>query len=290
MDILVTALYVAGTVSEGGSSLFMKCIADTLKAMGHKVTATNNPASVYRRKYDLIICSHNAILRQLIEHPAIKVCISHGTIAPERLTYGAHLYYSISEESRAFNFSNSGINSRVLPQPVSIPTSVPHVNACLKNILIIRRYPFPGKDPFDCLKAKYTVRVSDPSRPLEPQIEWADMCITLGRGALQAMSFGRLVLVADYRNYMGRAYGDGYLHEGNIQEIAINNFSGRRYRHEPTPAWLAAEVARYEPDDAIYLRRYVSERNNNYRVVAGILKDAEKILRVRKTVPDVTWA
>ena len=46
MNIIVTALYVNGLVSEGGSSLYFKCIIDELTSLGHNVYATSNPSDV----------------------------------------------------------------------------------------------------------------------------------------------------------------------------------------------------------------------------------------------------
>lgn len=294
MKILVSALYVAGDVNEGGSSFFMKCIIDTLKEMGHEVKAVANPpemigrnpefSAVIEEHFDLIICSHREVLGPLKDNPAVKVCISQGLVGPETFVPGADLYYSVSEEARINNLNKFQIDSSVLPQPLTIPKEVKPINKDPQNILIIRRYPVIDNDPFMCLKEKYNVRVSDKSIPIQDQIIWSDLCVTLGRGALEAMALGRNVLVADKRPYMGLAFGDGYLTKESIPEIAKNNFSGRRYKHQPTREWLFSEVSKYNSEDGAYNRSYVEQNNNAHRVLSRILKDAYPLLNTAKVL------
>lgn len=289
MKILVVALYVSGDVREGGSSFFMKCIIDNLKEMGHSVTAASKPGNVgnahfyeaIKQRYDLIVCSHREILSELGNNDAPKICISQGLVGPETFIRGADFYYSISEEARLNNRDKFGIDSQVIPQPLNIPRRVKPVNSSLKNILVVRRYPVDGCDPFEVLKGKYNVRISDKSKPIAPQMEWADMCVTLGRGALEAMALGRTVLVADKRHYMGKALGDGYVNSQNIFEIEKNNFSGRRNRCDITPDWLLSEVAKYNSEDANFLRDYVKSKCDAQQILCKLIKDAYPALKYR---------
>lgn len=288
MKILVSALYVAGDVMEGGSSFYMKCVIDTLESMGHDVKAVANTPELIGRNpafnqaitepYDLIICSHREVLGPLSKNQAVKVCISQGLVGPETFVPGADLYYSVSEEARLHNLNNFGIDSAVLPQPISLPTHYKPIRNKLENILIIRRYPVVENDPFSCLSSRYNVMVSDKSKPIKDQIERADLCITLGRGALESMALGRNVLVADKRPYMGQAFGDGYLDANSIPEIAKNNFSGRRYKYDPTPEWLFSELEKYRAEDGEYNRSYVESNNSAHLVISRILQDSSSII------------
>jgi len=58
MRILVTARYISGAAREGGSSRFMRCVADTLAELGHEVIATADPGKRAAEHFDLILCSH----------------------------------------------------------------------------------------------------------------------------------------------------------------------------------------------------------------------------------------
>lgn len=270
MKILVTAKYVSGSAYEGGSSRFYKTVIDTLLRMGHIVTATNDPSEHVRLGYDLMICSHE-MLNAIKLNPAPKVFISHGIIKDENMITGADRYIAVSPEVQSFN-RERGFESEIIPQPIEILKQI-KPNRELKNILIIRRYNM-SYDPFGFLSEKYNVVESDIDIPIEDQIAKADLCITLGRGALEAMAQGKPVLVADNREYIG-AKGDGYVTAENISEIAKCNFSGRRFQYPLTREWIEAELAKYNPDDSDFLYNYVKENHRAEYIVGKYLKETQ---------------
>jgi len=269
MKILITAKYISGSAYEGGSSRFMKCVADTLIEMGHDVTATTTPEQFTADTWDFIICSHAEKLAAVKDNPARKVCISHGIIGDEVFRLGADHYISVSEEVKGFNRYH-GINSEVIGQPIKIGEQI-RPGAELKKILIIRRAAGSREDWFSFLSEKYEVRDSDIGTPIEDQIAWADLVITLGRGALEAMAQGKLVLVADNREYIG-SYGDGYVNHDNIREIAVCNFSGRRFKHPLTREWIDAELEKYDQWDSDLLYTYVKEHHDAQKIVVRYLE------------------
>jgi hypothetical protein len=270
--ILVTARYLSGTdVAEGGSSRFMRCVIDTLQDLGHDVVATTNPEEYAKVRFNLIICSHKEKYFRLVMNPSPKLFISHGLIYDENPPLSVDHCVSISEEVRVHNYS-LGTPSRVIGQPVRLNWTT-GISPTLRKILVIRRYPVTH-DPFFFLLKKYDLRYSDPSRPIEEQIEWADLCITLGRGVLEAMAQGRLVLVGDNRQYIGEV-GDGYVDGGNVRELAKCNFSGRRYKTPITEEWVESELAKYNPLDANDLYDYVQENHEAKKVVGEYLQYAD---------------
>jgi len=271
MKILITAKYLSGRAEEGGSSRFFYCVAQALTAMGQDVILSNQPERVVDEYFDLIICSHNEILKQIKANPTPKVCISHGLIGDENFTFGAVRYISVSEEVQRDNLMR-GISSEVIGQPIEIRGRI-QPSSTLEKILIIRRHPMD--DPFIFLSEKYDVRISDISKPIEDQIAWADLCITLGRGALESMAQGKPVVVADNRPYIG-AYGDGYVTPELIGEIARNNFSGRRFKIPVTRAWLEAELEKYDPAHSEFLHNYVRENHDAEKIVARYLEPIEQ--------------
>lgn len=260
MKILISAKYLSGDTKEGGSSRFMKCVSDTLLKMGHTVsTDTEKPC-------DLILFSHD--IDKIKDNPARKIYISHGIIDDEKFQTGADRYISISKEVQILNNLN-GFKSDVVGQPVKIGEQK-KPSEKLKNILIIRREEQLISEPFAFLYNKYNVRVSDPDTPIEKQIDWADLCITLGRGAFESMSRGKPVLVADNRGYMG-PIGDGYVTPGNIDEIALNNFSGRRFRIPISEVWIESELKRYNSNDSDFLYNYVKENHDAEKIINNYL-------------------
>lgn len=260
----------------------MRCVADTLTEMGHDVTATATPPG---GAWDLIICSHHEQLEAIKGNPARKVFISHGVINDEAPRPGADRYISVSEEVRKFHLQTSGIDSEVIGQPVKILERKRPADE-LKNILIIRRGS-PSPDPFAFLSEKYEVRISDPEKPIEDQIAWADLCITLGRGAVESMAQGRPVIVADCRPYIG-AYGDGYVSWDNVRDLSICNFSGRRHAIPLSREWIEAQVAKYNPIDSMILHKYAIHNHDARKIVPMYL--AEKGETAKATVRDMTGA
>lgn len=90
---------------------------------------------------------------------------------------------------------------------------------------------------------------------VEDFIDWADVVITLGRGALQAMAMGRAVVVYDYRG------GDGLVTPENFDSLAATNFAGRTYAHRYTSEQLASEILRYDRSVAEQTMRLTRERH-----------------------------
>ena len=276
MKILVTAKYVSGGAKEGGSSRFMRCVIDTLREMGHEVIATCNPETLINEDFDFIICSHH--LNRVRNHKGKKVFISHGIIPEESPSPGADRYISISKEAQRYHKETTGIDSDVVGQPITIRRPNPGNNE-LKNILIIRQNPLED-DPFAFLSEKYNLRISDIEKPIEDQIDWADLCITLGRGALEAFAQGKTVLVADNRHYMSQAYGDGYVIWDNLTQISECNFSGRRYRNPVTREWIRQEIAKYDPADAGFLYKYVKCSHDAKKICAEYIEDKTTPVKV----------
>lgn len=270
MRILIAAKYVSGNAKEGGSSRFFGCLSDAFMDLGHEVFKTTNDKTFDGEAFDVVVCSH------FVPHGVIgrKIYISHGIIGDEIMKPGADDYISVSEEVQSNNRAH-GFESRVLPQPIAIPHNVRPINDTLKNILVIRREPV-SNDPFAFLSDRYNLKYSDIDAPIEEQIEWADLCVTLGRGALESMAYGRPVIVADNRPYIG-ALGDGYVDEETADEFEACNFSGRFLRVPLTQEWILSEIEKYNPDDAVFLADYIRENHDHLMIAEDILSPELKI-------------
>ena len=246
----------------------MHCAAEALRELGHDVTVTEHPGEYFCEPFDLILCSHPERFAAIKNNKSRKVFIAHGLIQDEHMPTGADRYVSVSEEVREANLAR-GIDSVVIGQPIVIPEQKPPQKE-LRRILVIRREAVED-DPFAFLSEKYDLRISDPATPIEEQLAWADLVITLGRGALEAMAQGKPVLVADNRSYIG-ALGDGYVTPENILELAKHNFSGRRFRNPVTREWVEAELAKYDAGDSGFLYRWVRDNHNARMIVSRYLE------------------
>lgn len=272
MRILITARYVKGIPGEGGSGRFMCCVADTLERLGHEVVATTDPSLHVNDVFDYIIISHHEQFEAIKANPSQKIYISHGIIEDEKFRPGANKYISVSEEVRQKNLT-LGIDSIVIGQPIET-LEQKRPGDILQKILIIRRENLEN-NLFAFLSEKYEVRYSDLKKPIEDQIAWADLCITLGRGALESMAQGKPVLVADDRHYMNGAKGDGYVTAENINEIALCNYSGRRYGMLPTREWIETELSKYSSDDSDFVYEYVKENHAAEKIIGRYFYDPE---------------
>lgn len=252
MRILISAMYVSGDPHEGGSGRFVQCLKNAFERMGHTVALSDNPDEHKDRVFDLILCSHF-----VPKAKGRKIFISQGMIGDEKMRAGADEYVSISEEIYRKNAAE-GLHSRVVPQPIDIPDEYRRPTE-LKKILIIRSYQMEY-DPFAFLAKDYDLRYSDMDRPIEEQIDEADLVISLGRGALEAMAYGKPVIVADNRPYIG-LFADGYLLGENINKIACCNFSGRYFKFVVNREWIEGEITKYHPSDGEFLREYVEKHH-----------------------------
>ena len=270
MKILVTARYISGDSVEGGSSRYVRCLIDTLKELGHEVIATEHPGEFFCEPFDVILCSHPERFAAIKNNKSRKVFISHGLIADEHMPAGADRYVAVSEEVRAANLKR-GIDSVVITQPIAVTEHNPPGDE-LRRILVIRREPVKA-DPFAYLAERYELRYSDLEQPIEEQIAWADIVISLGRGALEAMMQGKPVLVADNRPYIG-AIGDGYVTVKNFTELSRNNFSGRRYRHPLTKEWIDAELSKYDAKHTGVLRSLAHDHHRADMIARKLIDPA----------------
>lgn len=271
--ILITALYSNVKGNGGGSGSFFNCLMNEL-GKTCDVCFTNSPSSHIDKTYDLIISSHDQ-LTQIAQNGSPIMHICHGVMNElEHPRPGADKYVSISHEVYA-NCEHMGYESTVIPQPIDIPTGdIPEINDTLQNILVIENAATKKHERvFSCLEKDYNVRYSNINLPISEQIKWADLVITLGRGALEAMSYGRNVLVADNRFYMQR-YADGLITQDNVFEFATSNFSGRYARIQFDDEWILNEVKKYHKchsDLRNYVKRHaVSEIVKRYFNLMGI--------------------
>jgi hypothetical protein len=122
------------------------------------------------------------------------------------------------------------------------------VSSKLRRVLVLSNdYPMAMRATVEAACALAGVDVEHVGLPenqqqdTKPYMERADLVLTLGRGAIQAMAMGRNVLV------MGSQGGDGLVDERSFFDLRQRNFSGRTAGIQFTPDTLAAEMLRYDP-------------------------------------------
>lgn len=248
MKILVTNQWLKKL---GGSETFSYTIIEELIRLGHQVdylTLHHGAMSerieqlgAYRislMAYDLILANHNSTIRELyidrVCGPLVQTC--HGIYSSlEQPSDLAHHHISISKEV-SDHLNVSGFKSEIILNSINLERfrCQKKPGQKIKKVLSFIHNDDLNNSIGAILKKKeiifktinkYKIQVWD----IEKEINTADLVISLGRGAYEAMACGRPVLVLDKRPYIGAILGDGLIKPSNIDEIIGNNCSGRRF-------------------------------------------------------------
>ena len=91
----------------------------------------------------------------------------------------------------------------------------------------------------------YNNKHTNPTNNIASRMLDADIVVSLGRGCYEAMSMGKNVIVADYRDYMNKGLMDGMINNDNFDNFLQNNCSGRFSNIEITKEKLIAEINKY---------------------------------------------
>jgi len=208
----------------------------------------------------------------------IQVC--HGKIPNLEQPFGGSIkkYISISEEV-AEHLSKLGFQSSVVRNGINLDRFKPtKINSRLKNVLSLSQ-----SNRFNiflekiCLKNGWNFssnnKFTNPIFNIEDKINKADLVVTLGRGAYEAMSCGKNVLVADWRPYQ-EPLMDGLLNPNNIDEIIKNNCSGRCLKIKFNEETLTNEINKYDNKLSEWARFYATEN-------LDIIKQVDKMLDLK---------
>lgn len=252
----------------GGSETFTYTLAGELVKQGHQVDLfTFRPGMVSERirkdfgigmklkcQYDLILANHHTCVEKVSKLGyTIQTC--HGIFPKlEQPSANAHKHVSISEEVQD-HLKKMGFESDVIlngidqtrfrySKPAVIPKMLLSMVHSDQANAVVRDACRMAKIEFRALN-KY----KNATWEVEKIIKQADIVVSLGRGAYEAMSSARAVIVYDSRKYFDSC-GDGYLTLPGLFESIRNNCSGRRYRFKFDASSLADEIRLYHPSDA----------------------------------------
>lgn len=240
----------------GGSETFTYTLIGELVRQGHDVeyfTAKHGLVSgsieidfgvkfSTHGDYDLILCSHNTMVdycSSKMNGFLIQTC--HGPIPNlEQPSGNADAYVAVSKEvelhllksgiSKPIQVIHNGIDlERFTPKTIAgpYPNFVLSLSHSEELNLYLNNYFSSRHVHFDALN-KY----KNPRWKVEEIINLADMVISCGRGAMEALACGRPVIVMDHRKYMP-PYAEGIITTDNIESLLFCNFSGRHNMHNP---------------------------------------------------------
>jgi len=290
MKILITNHHLK---NKEGSELFTLNLVIELKKKGHQVMVfspilgeiseeiskmgvfvTNDILSIEKEKIDIIHAQHNttAILARSIFPNTPMIFMAHGVLpeleqAPS-IDLNISKYIAVSEEVA----ENLKSKNQIPKEKIEIIRnfvdtekfrSKNNVNEKLRNLLVIsNHYVQEVKEIVEKVAKELDLRVEHIGLPensvtnVENYINNSDMVITLGRGALEAMSCERNLIVYDMHG------GDGFVNEENFFEIRKNNFSGRKYKKQYSVESFRNELLKYNPKLGKKLRDIVIKENS----------------------------
>jgi glycosyltransferase involved in cell wall biosynthesis len=286
----------------GGTETYTYTLAGQLIKNGHQVEAfTFRPGLISDRlkqdfcvnlssgkqKYDVILANHTTCVKHLRElNPGFIIQTCHGvTTALEQPSPFAHAHVAISEELSLHVHEITGKPAPVILNGIDCTRFRPvtPVNKRIKKVLSLAHNEALNS-MLEKEFSKYGIRLytlnklKAPVWNVEDYINRADLVVSLGRGAYEAMACGRPVLVVDHRP--GRELkGDGIILPRNIDEFIHYNCRGQARRESNVSRLVEQAIAYYSPEAGRWCREYALENLN-------IESQTEKYISLCK---ELTW-
>jgi hypothetical protein len=270
----------------GGSETYSYAIIKELVERGHTVACYTKRRGMVanqveklgvpiyfepiHEKYDLALLSHSTSIALARNISAFKVQTCHGVYpALEQPVGGMDAYVSISEEV-AFHLLKKGTASTLIRNGIDCERFKPvnKINKRLKTILSLSHSDTVNsllKVVCENIGAELIVhnKYKQPIWNVEDKINQADLVVTLGRGAYEAMACARNVMVLDNRGYVkGEAIGEGLITPLTFPNYAKNNCSGRYSKKAFPYQDLVCELSGYSRDKGTKLRRIALKELN----------------------------
>jgi len=273
----------------GGSETFTHTIVKAAVEYGAQVEIITHKHGMVSRKiqddfdvpfrrsntYDLVLANHNTMVDHCSAQgygPIIQTC--HGIFPKlEQPSVHAHAYVAISEEvlQHVQNIALQSIPSMVIRNMIDtdrFDILNPVSDRCMAIYSLSQSEEFNAELGRFChdmgISFNYNNKFMYAIWHTETLINNADMVVSLGRGAMEAMSCGRQVIVADHRPYQDQI-SDGVINHFNVDTLATCNFSGRLTRQKPG-IWelLSDAIEAYDYNES-YLLRDWAVKNLDYR-------------------------
>lgn len=255
-------------------------MADEVREAGVKVVT--DIVALRRRKFDVIHAQHSvtALLARAACPGVPMVFVAHGNISEyEQLPaprLAVRALVGVSRETVDRLAAQYGVPRKevaIVDNPVDADRFRPTSRICAvpEQLLVLsNHYVDTVRAVVDAAAAATGLTVThvglpdNPRRDVERWINDADIVVTLGRGALEAMACGRNVIVYDWNG------GDGLVTPDNFDTLRSRNFSGRMGLMSATVDGLVAEIRRYDPLMGRHLRQIVVETYGTDMVAAQL--------------------
>lgn len=281
----------------GGSETFTYTLVGELVRRGHQVDLFTNQPGIVSRKiqedfnvklghhgpYDLILANHNTTVEKLYDEGfVIQTC--HGTTPkleqPSRL---ANAWVSVSQEVK-LHLQSKRFESTVILNGIDCNRFKPKfkLNKSIKKILSLTHSVSVNnflKEYCHTRDIKFIAanKYLNPLWEIEKLINQADLVVSLGRGAYEAMACGRPVLVYDHRPYQW-AMGDGMIMPYNIEHLVKKNCSGRTLQQRIISfSDMDKALSGYNPNNQQFYRNWALNNLNIEHAVTKYLDLYEEL-------------
>ena len=313
MRILLTNISL---IHPGGTELYTLDLAKYLSKIGHEitvfspslgpiseeikklknVTATNNLEEIKNVKFDILHIHHNVNAYLVREYfpkvPALMVI--HGVLPefeqPPEMNLGISRYIAVSEEVKEYLIKNYNIpESKIEIIYNWVNTNKfkkkTDINKVPKKMLVVsNHYLGEHKEIYEAVCKKRGIELLHVGLPensvtnVEDYMNDNDIVITLGRGAMEAMSLGRNVIISDIHGM------DGMLTPEIYFESIKSNLSGRRFAKKLTVENFEKELDKYSISNGSEMQKIARKYHNREKNIKNILKQYEGILSSKVSI------
>ena len=253
---------------------------------------------IKEEKFDAIHLSHNLVaieVRYCFPYTPI-IFLSHGVLPfleqPPLEDLNISKFLAVSEEVKGNLIQRGIFNDNILIFRNMIDTKrfypLEEINEEPKRVLVNSRRMDQQTLSIVAeackrlgLEMKFIGNPGNIEWDVEKHINQVDICISLGRGILEAMSCGRAAIVFDYDG------GDGLVTVDNIDEIQKCNFSGRRLKRRFSVETLIDEIQKYTKHMGMANRGIVEERFSAEKNVNLLIDIYEKAINFFEHKPPI---
>ena len=252
--------------------------------VGERLSSNVVELDKVKKSYDLILTHQNDITFELINRNVSGYVIFtvHGLvyendIPNEHLLHYVDNVFCVSQAIQNFLIIKKNINPLLIFQPVDCERFSPKNMLREKNIKVLSMVRGELHNMIRCAceildyeyigwqkPVEYYFHSHDEDDVIfnvEDRINEADIVIGLGRIIYESLSCGRNALVFDDREYQGNL-GDGMVTPDNIDNLIMNNFSGRYNNKSFSLEDLVEELKKYDPTYSNFFRNHIKTNFN----------------------------
>ncbi|MBU1167708.1 hypothetical protein KKC60_04865 [Patescibacteria group bacterium] len=235
------------------------------------IYAQHNTTAIIARsvfpKTPMIFCSHSAY-HEIEQPPSIDIGIHSYVALHEEIYDNLKDNYHVSDDRielirTPINFDKFSYNSVINEKPKKLLVISNHYKDDVKKVI-------EEACSKEGLKCYHIGLPENPVEDVKKYIDESDIVVTLGRGALESLASGRMVIVFDHFG------GDGAVTIKSFDALRAHNFSGRSFgRHYSTDEFVE-EVRRLRNADREALSKKVFEEHEIARVSKKLLASLKK--------------